>query len=67
MSLIQAKSILVFLKEKRSCCYKGAGINMKRGVEELIQSMQYLDDSFFLLIIGSGTNWNVLKGTNTRA
>ncbi len=36
---------------------QGAGLNMDRGAEELIQSMQYIENTV-LLIIGSGDNWH---------
>jgi glycosyltransferase involved in cell wall biosynthesis len=39
---------------------QGAGLNMDRGAEELIQSMQFIENTV-LLIIGSGDNWNKMK------
>lgn len=39
---------------------QGAGLNIDRGAEELIQSMQYIANAV-LLIIGSGDNWNEMK------
>ncbi len=39
---------------------QGAGLNMERGIEELIQSMLFVDNAV-LLIIGSGDNWDALK------
>lgn len=38
---------------------QGAGLNMDRGVEELIQSLSFIENAV-LLIIGSGDNWDQL-------
>lgn len=42
---------------------QGAGLNMDRGVEELIQSMSFIENAV-LLIIGHGDNWEELIKLN---
>lgn len=41
--------------------YQGTGINVERGTEELTLAMQYLDERFLLLFVGSGDVIDVLK------
>lgn len=48
-----SKSNLKLPADKRIVLLQGAGINVDRGSEELVQSMKFLDD-VFLLIVGSG-------------
>jgi glycosyltransferase involved in cell wall biosynthesis len=48
-----SRSELKLPADKRIVLLQGAGINVDRGSEELVQSMKYLDD-VFLLIVGSG-------------
>ncbi len=52
LQLPENKTILIF---------QGAGINMDRGVEELVQAMQFVHENIVLLIVGSGTVIHLIK------
>jgi glycosyltransferase involved in cell wall biosynthesis len=55
-----SKSDLGIPDNKRMIILQGAGINIERGAEELIDAMTYLDN-VVLYIIGSGDVWSLLE------
>ena len=57
---IKSKEELGIAQKKYVFILQGAGINIDRGAEELVQSMAYTRDAL-LLIIGSGDVWEKLE------
>lgn len=58
---IPSKSALNLPENKKLLIVQGAGINIDRGIEELIQAMPEIDESCNLIIVGSGDVIEILK------
>ena len=51
----------LFPPDKTILLIQGAGINEGRGAKELVESMQYLPQTYLLVLIGGGDSWNLLQ------
>jgi glycosyltransferase involved in cell wall biosynthesis len=49
------------IENKFMLIYQGTGINVERGTEELTLAMQFLDERFVLVFVGSGDVIDILK------
>ncbi|MBK7885631.1 MAG: glycosyltransferase [Chitinophagaceae bacterium] len=58
---IEEKELPGHLKNKTILLLQGAGINKGRGGIELLEAMKYLPSYYFLVMIGSGNQWNYIK------
>ncbi len=57
---LKSKAELGINETKKMVLLQGAGINVQRGAEELVQAMRFIDDAV-LYIIGSGDVWSTLE------
>jgi glycosyltransferase involved in cell wall biosynthesis len=48
-------------KDKRILLLQGAGINLDRGAEEMVEAMKYLSEEYLFVIIGGGDVFDKLK------
>lgn len=58
---IPSKKELGIPEDKMLLIVQGAGINIDRGIEELVEAMPMVNDSCALLIVGSGDVLEILK------
>ena len=61
-STVKTRTELGLPEDKKIVLLQGAGINMDRGAEELLEAIKQLE-GVLLLIIGSGDNWQALENT----
>ncbi len=58
---IPSRQALGLPEDKKILIVQGAGINIDRGIEELIQAMPKIDEQCVLVIVGSGDVIDILK------
>lgn len=58
---VPSRKILGLPENKQLLIVQGAGINIDRGIEELVEAMPMVNDSCALLIVGSGDVLEILK------
>ncbi len=57
----EPKSLPLHWQDKIILLLQGAGINEGRGGIELLEAMKYLPEKYFLVMIGSGNQWNLIQ------
>jgi glycosyltransferase involved in cell wall biosynthesis len=58
---LKTRSQLGLPENKKIVILQGAGINVHRGAEEMVEAMQHLSDNYLLLIVGSGDVIHILE------
>jgi glycosyltransferase involved in cell wall biosynthesis len=48
-------------EDRKILLYQGSGINIRRGLEEMLDVMTLLPDNYLLVLIGGGDVWDKLK------
>lgn len=57
------KNLLDASGKRKILLYQGSGMNIQRGLEEMLDAMEFLKNDFVLWLVGGGDVWEKLKKT----